>query len=286
MKKIALIGGSGFVGQALMNALVDTGYQVRIIGRKQVHYKRAESSVYDPAQPDSLTAALKGSDIVFNLVGILNSRLGRDNDFYQAHVVLTKHILLACKSNRIQRYLHVSALNANKQAPSLYLRTKGEAEDLAHHTEGIVTTSFQASVMFGRGDGLLNRFAKILKFAPPVFPLACADTIFAPVYVGDVVHAMVESIEQRKGQRVPLCGPEHYSLAEIVQFVCTLIKRRIYIVPLSDGMSKLQAYICNWVPGKPFSLDNYYSLQLDSVCTDAVPCPTQLSVIGKDCLGD
>ena len=284
MKKVAMIGGSGFVGQALMRSLLENGYHVRIVSRKSCDYKRAESRSYQPSNPASLKPALAGADVVVNLVGILNSRIGRDKDFYEAHVKLTQHIIDACQANSIRRYLHISALNADIKGPSFYLRTKGEAEALAHSASDMLTTSFQPSVIFGPGDGILNKFAKLLKFSPPIFPLACATTVFAPVYIGDVVKHIVDSIPQESSQRIQLCGPERYTLAEIVEMVARLIGRNIRVLALPDAISKLQAYVCNWVPGKPFSLDNYYSLQLDSVCTQSAKCPTLLSQTAASCL--
>lgn len=292
MKTVAVVGGSGFVGCALVDTLLARGYKVRVISRtKKVHkrlIKRIDAidwQIYKPLDLASLESALKGVDVVVNLVGILNSRIGRPDDFYQAHVVLTQNILAVCRTLHIRRYLHMSALNANVEGPSRYLRTKGGAEDLVHASKSIVTTSFQPSVIFGPGDGFINRFARLLKFAPPVFPLACADAVFAPVYLGDVVEAMAESIElEADGQRIQLCGREHYTLAEIVRFVGRLTGRRIRVVALPDAVSRLQAFVCEWVPGKPFSLDNYYSLQLDSVCTAGKTCPGLLSELGELCL--
>ncbi len=285
MKKVSIIGGSGFVGRAVCIALADRGYSVRVISRQNILTDEFEWRRYDSSKLSSLIPVVAGSDAVINLVGILNSRLFRSEDFFDAHVRLTLKILEACHFNHVTRYLHMSALNASTDAPSEYLRTKGESENIAHNDAKMRTTSFQPSVIFGPGDGLLNRFVKILKYAPPVLPLACAHTMFAPVYIGDVATAVADSIDDKAaGQRVRLCGPEHLTLGEIVNYVAGLIHRRIHVIALPDPLARLQAQIGELIPGKPFSLDNYRSLQLDSICTNAEPCLTRLSEVGHNCI--
>ena len=285
MKKVAVIGGSGFVGSAVCRLLTENACSVHVVSRQHRLAPDCEWHRYDPSSPSSLIPAIAGSDAVINLVGILNNRLLHRKDFFAAHVQLTQDLLQACHSAHVTRYLHMSALNAAVSAPSEYLKTKAVAENAAHRAEKIQTTSFQPSVIFGPGDSFLNRFAKLLKYAPPVFPLACADTVFAPVYVQDVAATIVNSIEtDTVGQRIQLCGPERYTLAEIVHLVAALVQRRIHIIRLPTPLSRLQALVGECIPGKPFSLDNYLSLQLDSVCAAASPCPTRLSEVGDACL--
>ena len=241
---------------------------------------------YIPQNDESLHHALADCYAVVNLAGILNQRLFHHRDFYYVHVHLVKQILSACRVNRIQRYLHMSALNADPHGVSEYLRTKGEGELLAHGYNDIQTSSFYPSVIFGPGDGLLNRFARLLRFAPPVFPLACADTLFAPVYVKDVAVGIADSLQlDNTKEKVALCGPDQYTLREIVEYVAVLINRNIKVINLPAPLAKIQAFLLEIIPGKPFSLDNYRSLQLDSVCpVDTQLCQTKLKDVGASCL--
>jgi NADH dehydrogenase len=163
----------------------------------------------------------------------------------------------------------MSALHADAEAgASLYLRTKGEGEDRAHARTGLAVTSFRPSVIFGPGDSFFNRFSGLLKTAPGVFPLACAQARFAPVFVGDVVDAMAFAFANpdTAGRRYDLCGPRIYSLKELVEYTAGLIGRRVKVVELNDFGARLQARILQHAPGKPFTMDNYLSLQTDSVC--------------------
>src|SRR5690606_1071943 len=168
-----------------------------------------------------------------------------------------------------RRLLHMSALGAAPDAPSEYLRTKAAGEEAAHAgAPDVRVTSFRPSTIFGPRDRFINRFAGLLKLAPGVFPLACADTRFQPVYVEDVARAFVASLEAYRtyGARYDLCGPKVYRLRDIVAYVAALEQRRTRVLALGERLSRLQAAVLEYAPGKPFSRDNYLSLTVDSVC--------------------
>jgi NADH dehydrogenase len=279
IRKICMVGGTGFVGRTLANHVVREHIELRILTRNRERHKDdlillpdlelIQTDVHDVEQ---LKKHFSGCDAVINLVGILNER-GRDGSgFRRAHVELTRKILEACRHVHIKRLLHMSALNADAQtSASHYLRTKGEAEDMAHQAaaaHGIRVTSFRPSVIFGREDSFFNRFAKLLKLTPLFFPLACARTRFAPVFVGDVAQAFVRTLKNpgSYGQRYELCGPKIYTLEQLVSYTAACIGIRRKIIPLNDLLSRMQAAVFDFVPGKPFSTDNFLSARLDSVC--------------------
>ena len=276
-KNIAIVGGSGFVGTVIAERLSSQGNSVSIVTRSRERSRHlwplpnarvVETNVFDPKQ---LGDVFDGVDTVINLVGILNERKDNGEGFHRAHVALTEELLNACTRNNVHRYLHMSALNADSFAPSYYLRTKGEAENkvLAAGDRGIDVTIFRPSVIFGRGDGLFNRFHQLLKLGP-VLPLACAGTRFQPVYVGDVATAFIDSINNKAtvGRKYDLGGPDVVTLKEIVDYVNELAELKRIIVPLGSGLSKIQAGIFEHVPGKPFSKDNLRSASEDSVITN------------------
>jgi len=187
----------------------------------------------------------------------------------------------------VRRLLHMSALQASAhEQHGLYLKSKGAGEDLAHEaaTRELLVTSFRPSVIFGEGDSFFNRFASLLKYSP-VLPLACPDSRFAPVYVGDVVEAMSRALHDATGgERLDLCGPEVFTLRALVEYTREQLGLRRLVIGLGDSASRLQARLLGMVPGQPFSMDNYYSLQHDSVCgQNALPTlgitPTPVSAI-------
>ena len=220
---------------------------------------------------DDLNRVFTGCDAVINLVGILNE--SRHRTFAEFHIELVRRIVQAARARHVGRLLHMSALQANvANGPSAYLRSKGEGENIAHTTgkSGIAVTSFQPSVIFGPGDGFFNRFARLLLIAPGVLPLACPTARFAPVFVGDVVEVMARSLTDAHthARRYPLCGPRAYTLRELVRYTAQTSNTPRWVVGLNDTLSRLQARLFERLPGKPFTMDNYFSTTVDSVCSE------------------
>ncbi len=277
MRKICLLGGTGFVGKHLANRLFNLGWQVRVLTRRREQHREllvlptlelVSTDIYDQEQ---LNEQLAGCDAVINLVGILNETGNDGTGFRKAHVELSEKVVAACQANHIRRLLHMSALNADaKNGKSHYLRSKGEAEDLVHAAEDLHVTSFRASVIFGEDDSFFNRFATLLRVPSPLFMLPSGHAKFAPVWINDVVDAIVQVLDKPEhyGQRYNLCGPKVYSLRDLVAYTAKMLGVKRYIMPLKDTASKLVARIMDKVPGKPYSVDNYLSSQVDSVCGD------------------
>ena len=273
---IGILGGSGFIGSFLANELVERGHAIRILTRDREHARHlwllpdTEVIALDPYDQDQLNHAAAGLDGMVNLVGILNERGDSGAGFRHAHVDLAVRVLKACKAAEVRRLVHMSALNADSFAPSHYLRSKGEAEKLvlAEHSRRLAVTVLRPSVMFGPHDSFLNRFARLLALCPGVFPLACAQARFQPIYVGDVAAVCLHALAAHApdAARYDLGGPAILSLREIVEYVARVIGRPVRIVELGPRLSALQANLLEFVPGKPFSRDNLRSLQEDSVC--------------------
>jgi uncharacterized protein YbjT (DUF2867 family) len=273
--RILVLGGSGFVGRHLVNRLVVAGWQVVVPTRRRERAKHLillptvdvlEADVHDPV---ALARLVTGVDAAVNLVGILNE--SRRGDFERVHVELPRKLIAACSTARVSRLLHMSALHADPAGPSRYLRSKGEAETLVAQAS-LAWTIFRPSVIFGREDSFLNLFAKLERVLP-VMALACAESRFQPVYVGDVGNAFVRALsdDRTHRQRYSLCGPEVYTLRELVAYVGELTGHRRPIVSLGATLGALQARVLEWLPGKLLSRDNLASMQVDNVCDGGFP---------------
>ena len=284
-KNVILLGGSGFIGKQLAFALANRGCQVTVPCRYP-HRNQAllvhpgitvvEANVLDTEQLDQLCI---GQHAVINLIGILHER--KREDFRSFHVDFIKSLVAACARNNIKRLLHLSALGADQASgASLYLRSKGEGENLLHTfgQKDMEVTSFQPSVVFGKNDQFINRFSSILKLCVGFFPLACPKSKLAPVYVGDLVERIVDSLDDRNthSKRYAVCGPEVFTLQQIIELIIETVGAPCRVLPLGNGMSRLQARILQNLPGKLFTMDNYRSLQIDNVCTDGDLCKTSL----------
>lgn len=283
--KILLLGGCGFIGKQLAYALANHGWQVTVPSRRP-HRNRAllvhpnirlvEGRI---TEAEDLQRLCAGQRVVINLVGILHER--RRGDFRRYHVDFIKTVVEACNNGGIRRLLHISALGADQATgSSLYLRTKGEGENLLHTfgQRDLKVTSFQPSVVFGKQDSFINRFAGILRLYVGLFPLACPNAKLQPVFVGDLVDRIVDSIDDRDSysQRYQVCGPEVFTLRQIVELIIDTLDLPVKVLPLGNGLSRLQALVFQNLPGKLFTMDNYRSLQTDNVLTDGEPCPTSL----------
>lgn len=275
-RTVCILGGTGFVGSRLAAALAHRDVNVRVITRDPErakhltmlpHVRLVRGNCHDPKV---LERQFRDCEAVINLVGILNEN--RKQSFRQVHVELTRKVLDACSSAGVRRLLHMSALNANAGGASQYLRTRGEAEGLiqVHSDRGLRATIFQPSTIFGPGDSFTRRFAGLLKLMPGVFPLASPDARMAPVYVGDVAEAYARSLDDRAtfGQRYQLCGPDVMSLQDVVRYLAEVQETRRWVMGLGPRLSRLQAFMMEFVPGKPLTRDNLDSLSEDAVCRE------------------
>ena len=286
-----LLGGSGFIGKQLAFALANRGCRVTIPCRRPHRNKSllvhpniriVEANVFDSDQLDSLC---QNQQVMINLIGILHER--RRDDFRRIHVDFIKTLVEACTKHSIKRFLHISALGASQATgTSRYLRSKGEGENLLHTfgQKDLHVTSFQPSVVFGKNDHFINRFSSILKLCFGFFPLACARSKLAPVYVGDLVGKIVESVEDKTtySKRYTVCGPEVFNLQQILELIVNAMGLSCRIVPLGNTASKLQASLLQNLPGKLFTMDNYRSLQTECVCQEGENCTTSLGQYVQD----
>ena len=264
------------MGTQLCAALVREGWIVTVPTRnpdRARHLKLLPTLALvaaDVHDTDKLAVLCAGQQAVVNLVGILNERGHDGRGFEQAHVALARKLVLACRRQRVPRLFQMSALNADPdRGTSHYLRSKGRAERIVRDECGadLQWTIFRPSVIFGPRDDFINRFSRLLRVIPFMFPLARPMARFQPVWVEDVVAAIMHSLadEATAGECYELGGPEVFTLREIVTMTRDRLGVRRLIVGLPDFASRLQAAICDFVPGKPFSTDNYRSLLVDSV---------------------
>jgi uncharacterized protein YbjT (DUF2867 family) len=270
MPGIVVVGGSGFVGRHVVARLAAAGFRVVVPTRRRESAKHlillptvdvVEVDVHDPR---ALAALVAGSDAVINLVGILNESAGAT--FARAHVELVRNVIAACTGAGVTRLLHMSALGADPAGPSLYQRSKGEAEQMVM-ASALRWTIFRPSVIFGPGDSFLSLFARLNRLLP-VIALAAPDARFAPVFIGDVAHCFVTSLGNDATQmaRYDLCGPKVYTLREIVRLVGEVTGSVRPIIPLNARLSTLQALLLEHAPGKLMSRDNLRSMSVDNVC--------------------
>ncbi|MDO8315158.1 MAG: complex I NDUFA9 subunit family protein [Rugosibacter sp.] len=284
MKNILLVGGTGFVGRALLSKLSHgNALRITVPTRRRERAKALtvlpavqviEADVHDPVV---LAKLMSGQDAIINLVGVLHSTEGTSYgaEFARAHVELPQKIVAAARLAGIRRVLHVSALQASLDAPSAYLRSKAAGEAVVR-ASGMEWTIFRPSVIFGEGDAFLTLFARLAKIVP-FFPLASAHARFQPIWIQDVTATIAESLQRADsiGQIYELCGPQQYTLAELVRYASLTAGHPRRVLPLPDWLAWLQARVMEWLPNPPLTRDNLRSMQVDSVCADNTGLPFQ-----------
>src|ERR1035437_10211867 len=318
MKKVMVLGGTGFVGAHVCEKLVRQGWHVTVPTRRRSNARHLlhlplvtvlELDVHDAA---ALAHALVGHAALVNLVAILH---GTQAAFDKVHIMLPGTLARACVAVGVKKIVHISALGANAQqpqtAPSMYLRSKGQGEAVLMQAASAGAgpgeqaafdlTILRPSVIFGGEDKFLNVFAKLQQVLP-IMPLACANARFQPVWVEDVANAVVRSLEcgAAPGVHVPalleLCGPDIFTLRELVQLsaqlsgVCEGRGRPVIALPLWLG--RLQAAFMSLAPGEPvMSRDNLDSMTMDNVASGKLPglqslgiTPSALRPIAQDYL--
>ena len=277
-QKILVLGGSGFVGRHVCSRLSLQHHQITVPTRRLpaphiqmmpgVHVVQAD--VHDPKQ---LQALVHGHDVVINLIAILH---GNEEDFTRVHVSLPTAIAHACHAEGVTRLIHISALGADVNGPSMYQRSKANGEQVlrsAAHQTPLGLTILRPSVIFGKDDQFINLFASLQKVFP-IMPLAGARTRFQPVWVHDVAQAIVHCVDTTStlGQTYELCGPDVLTLAELVQLAGHWVGKPRPVIPLPYLAGWLQALLMEWAPGKTLmSRDNLASMKVDNVGHGQLP---------------
>lgn len=273
---VCVIGGSGFVGRHLCQQLAARGYRVRVPTRDRERAKAlillptVDVVVADVHHPAALAKLFQGCDAVINLAGVLHDARGR-RGFDHAHIELARKVVAACRAAHVDRLLQMSALGAATDAPSAYLRSKGEAERIVLES-GLAVTLFRPSVIFGPEDRFLNLFAGLARLLP-VLALASPGARFQPVYVDDVAAAFVRALAdvQTFGRSYALCGPQRYTLRELVAYVARITGHPRPIIGLNRALSYCQAWAMEWLPVKLMTRDNLRSMEVDSVSDSVFP---------------
>jgi len=275
MHKVLLLGGSGFIGSAIAEALTKRGDFVTVPTRDRERAKHllllptcdvVSANVRDPVELEALIGA---HDVVINLIGVLHG------DFNEVHVEFPRRVAEACAKFGVKRLIQMSAIGADVSAPSNYLSSRGRGEaavaDVANRS-GLAVTMFRPSVVFGQGDNFLNMFMRLVKLFP-VIPLGSPDATFQVVWVEDVARAIAMSINMPEavGKTYPLVGPKVYTLRQLVEFVILLSGKRRAVIGLGPLLSTLQATVFEFLPGKIMTRDNVASMQVPNTSNEPFP---------------
>lgn len=296
IKQVSVLGGSGFVGSAVVAALQKAGYAVNVLTRRPSKAKHlillpnVKVTACDIFDDEALYKALKGSDAVINLVGVLHQ--SKRFSFDRMHHQLPARLGKVCKSLSIKRFIQMSSLGANHRAPSEYQQSKAAGEKALKAMEGLLLTTFRPSVIFGKQDQFINLFATLAIWLPVIL-LAKPETKFQPVWVEDVADSIVKSLDMLDtvGQTYELAGPKVYTFRELIQLILNTLKVKRCVIGLNDTLSYFQAFLMELLPIKLMSRDNVKSMEVDNISQYPFPAifdiePTALETEIEEMLVD
>jgi NADH dehydrogenase len=272
---VTLFGGGGFLGRYTAQALFKTGARVRIVQREPrsafflkplARLGQLQFVSGDLRDPARVRAAVAGSDAVVNLVGVLKG------DFEGIHVEGARNIAEAAAEAGAGALVHVSAIGADPHSESAYGQSKGEGEAavLAAFPHA---TILRPSVLFGREDNFVNRFAGLMRLAP-VLPVIRGATKFQPVYAADAARAVsAAALDPRThgGKLYELGGPQVLSMRELMQWISETTGRNRTLADIPDPAARLFAKAFGWAPGAPITWDQWLMLQKDNVVSPGTP---------------
>ncbi|MFA7439484.1 MAG: complex I NDUFA9 subunit family protein [Sphingomonadaceae bacterium] len=284
---VTLVGGSGFVGAAVAEALARRGIRIRVLSRNPATANRLRALgdvgqiVHVPGDieiPGTLGPALAGSDAVVNLVGILDATPA---GFDAAHVRGARNVAEAAAALGVRELVHVSAIGADPQSPAAYGRSKagGEAAVKAAFPAAII---IRPSVIFGPEDQFTNRFARLL-MRSPIMPVIAPDAKLQPVYVGDVAAAIVAILERRfeEAEDVAplweLAGPDIVTMRSLLKLLADLTERDRTLVDVPEYGARLLA-AASFLPCAPITTDQLEMLLRGNVASGQFPGLAELGI--------
>jgi uncharacterized protein YbjT (DUF2867 family) len=256
IKQVTVFGGSGFIGRAIVQALAQRDYLIRVASRR-IELAEPVKTAGDVGQimlvranlrmPQSVSAAIAGSQAVINATGIPFQR-GRQR-YRSVHVEGAKTIASACSAFGIERLVHISGIGTDMRgAKNPFIRSKGDAEQavIAGFDKA---TILRPSVVFGANDQIFNRLAGIAAKAPFVPLIGNGKARVQPVFVGDVgaAAAAVLSRPETAKSVFELGGPRVYTYRELAALVLHEIDRNKPIIGVPAGLMKIAGFFAQQV---------------------------------------
>jgi uncharacterized protein YbjT (DUF2867 family) len=266
-KLVTVFGGSGFVGRYVVQALCGAGARVRVAVRDTRgadHVKplgnlgQVSLCACDVTKPGTVANALAGADMAVNLVGAFE-----DMDAVQR--VGAANVAQAAAKAGLSALVHMSAIGADEASDAIYGRSKGAGE-AAVRKAFPAATILRPSIVFGREDQFINRFAGLIRMVP-VVPVIGAETKFQPVFVGDVAKAVAGALSRDGGEVLELGGPQVLSMLQLNEWIAAAIGQPKIFVPVPDFAAKAMAIGTGWLPGAPITHDQFKMLGRDNVVT-------------------
>jgi len=283
-KTITVFGGTGFIGRNLIGKLAKKGFKI-VVPTRNPYLHGYLKPMGEPGQIEvlkfnlfdfsNLNEFIKSSEIVINCVGVLYEK--KNQKFDHVHHLFPKFLSNILDKGVTKKFIHISALGANKDSNSLYIKSKFQGEEAVMHNfkNSII---LRPSIVFGTNDSFFNLFNKLINILP-IIPLAGSKTKFQPCYVGDVTDAIIKIIEQVYLNSIyELGGPKIYTFKELIETLLVSLKKKRLIVELPDFVARIQAKVMQLFPNPLLTEDQLEILKSDNVCSNQYPGFKELGI--------
>ncbi len=286
-KTITVFGGTGFIGRNLIGKIAKKGFKIVVPTRNPYLHGylkpmgdpgQIEVLKFNPFDFSSLNEFIKSSEIVINCIGVLYEK--KNQKFDHVHHLFPKFLSSILDKEITKKFIHISALGANKNSNSLYIKSKFQGEEavINNFKNSII---FRPSIVFGTNDSFFNLFNKLINILP-IIPLAGSKTKFQPCYVGDVTDAIIKIIEQVNLNSIyELGGPKIYTFKELIETLLVSLKKKRLIVELPDFAARVQAKVMQLLPNPLLTEDQLEILKSDNVCSNQYPGFKELGISAR-----
>ena len=277
-KKIAVIGGSGFLGKSLLQLLLNENAEIILFTRKK-NYKNNLNKIfpdnnikcikYNINNLNIIEENIKNVDSIINLCGILFEN--KSGDFFRVHTDIPAFLGKISLKHKINSLIHVSSLGVSTNSESKYSRSKAEGENqlLKHFPNGKI---LRPSLLYGKGDNFFGQFSEMTKISP-FLPVISRSTKFQPVFVEDVAKAIIKLIKDRKNKNniYELAGDIIYSFEELLKILLEIKNIKRFLIPLNPKLMMIPAFFLQNLPNPPFTVDQMILLKTDNVLKNGLP---------------
>jgi NADH dehydrogenase len=279
--RVAVLGGSGFIGRYVVKRLAARGERVAVACRNAEAAKFlrpmgdvGQIALVNAAIDDAavLPALLDGADAVVNCVGIL--RESGSQRFDRIHHTAPARLARLAREAGVGRLVHISAIGADARSASAYARSKAAGEQAVRDAFPTATI-LRPSVVFGPEDQFFNRFAALAMVLPALPLIGGGETRFQPVYVGDVADAVMACLDDAAtaGRTYELGGPKVYTFRALMELLLAEIGRKRLLVSVPFAVAALQARLMAVLPNPPLTPD-----QVELLKSDNIVSPGELSL--------
>jgi uncharacterized protein YbjT (DUF2867 family) len=265
MKKILITGATGFIGRALTRHLSETEYQIRVLihpsGKSPDLPKGipVEAAVSGLSDQRGLRAAMAGVDIVYHLAS--QEALGARGNLLETDIQGTKNLVEAAQEAKVDRFIFLSHLGADRASAYPIMTAKAIAEDHIQKSD-LDYTILRSAIVFGSQDRFTTKLARFIRSVPLVFPLPDqGDTLLQPIWIEDLANILLWTLDKKSTRRelYEIGGPEQLSFRDIVVILMDTmgINRTLLSIstPLIRGATVFADYISLDIPTNIFWLD-------------------------------